>query len=209
MKKIKIVIFLAITIFVFLPKQVFGLAGLGEQDFEYNYSSKILIEFNDPSDACAPEYNPNQQCIELYPAEKNQFGTHPKFYNLGVLSEVNLPQINEPTHIIGKSYRDGKWLIYDFENYKVIFSDSNYDTVEQQWEKLGNSKPKFVDMSNYSKYFHTLAADSKKENDEMERFALVMILAGLGGIFIPIAAILGIGYLVKKFLDRNKSRRSN
>ena len=174
---------LSLSVFLLLPNIAFGLAGFSEQEFEYNYSPKVLIEFNVPSDFCPSKYDKRQQCIRIYLSEKSEYGANKGFNNLDVLTTVNMPQTIEPSMIIGQSYITGNWFVFDLNNDKIVLSDKNYNTIEQQWEKLGNSKPEFVNTSNYSKYFRDQTEDSRRQNSQMGEIAFGMILAFfIGGL---------------------------
>jgi hypothetical protein len=159
------VILVPALMFAFVPNAVFGLAGLSEQDTEYYYSPKILIAFNTPSDFCPPEYG-DQNCILIYGAQ-DTYG--PKQFDIDRLTTVNVPQSAEPQYIIGKSYEDRDWLIWDLETDEQVVKDPSYARVAATWEKLGNAKPAFVDIDNYSRYFHAETEKCKRESAEMNK----------------------------------------
>ena len=206
-KKISGFVLGAFVIVLLLPNTSSALAGFAEQDFEFPYSKNLLIKFNVPSDACPREYTEkHQQCIEVYETGVEQCCTSGS-NNLEVLTAVNIAQTDEPTFIFGKSYISDYWLIFDIQKNKKIFSDKSYERVEAQWEKLGNRKPAFVDVSNYSKYFHDETERSRQSNAELERFAMGMLAA----LFVMAVLILGvpagITFLIVKFIGR-KSKDS-
>jgi hypothetical protein len=182
-----------------LPSIAFGLAGFSEQDTEYYYSPKILIDFNTPSDFCPPEHG-NQYCILLY-GTTDAYG--PKQFDIARLTAVNVPQTTEPQYVIGKSYEDGDWLVFDLKNDKQILKDTSYSRVESQWEKLGNVKPVFADTENYSKYFHDETEKSKQASAEMEKGVGEMLLYGWLVLLVVVSVlcglVFGIIYLIEKF----------
>ena len=202
--KLKSFTLISIFIFLLLPKTSFALAGWSEMDYEYYYSPKILIDFNTPSDLCYPEYDPNQSCIKMYYSAKNEYNSHIDFKHLELMSVVNLPQTSEPKYILGKSYIDKKWFIFDIINDKILSSDLSYGTIEQQWEKLDGSKPVLVSVDNFSKYFKNETEDSKLNREDSGKFAEALLFGMFGVPAIAILVIVGIIYLVRFFLNKRK-----
>lgn len=191
-----------IFVFMFFPRITFALAGFSEQSFEYYYSPRLLINFNTPSDSCSPEYDKNQSCIELYQVKEDKYSSNIQYKNLDQMKEINFPQSVDPAQIIGKSYYDNKWFIFDLENDKVIVTDANYDTVEQQWEKLGFPEPRLVTTNNFNKYFHKQTKESESKNNELEDFFTGLFITGFAVLAILLGGIFGMFYLNNYFLNK-------
>lgn len=185
--------------FLCIPSLVFGLAGWSELSYEYYYSPNILIEFSVPSDACSPEYNKNQRCIKIYSADDgNKFK---KFKNLDSLTEVNLPLSSSPKFIIGKSYFDDSWLIYDIQKDEKLFVDKNFDLVKKEYEKLGVKTPTLVSMNNFDEYFKNETSQSLEAREGLEDFAKDLFL-GMGAIIVFIITTATIISFIIRMISR-------
>ncbi|MDD5291383.1 MAG: hypothetical protein PHZ04_04725 [Patescibacteria group bacterium] len=201
MKTFRWIKIFCICFFFLLPRIAFGLAGWGEFNTECYYTSEILINFGNPSDVCSPDYG-DQTCFSLY---KNYDRYHFKgFKKLGNLTSIGVPTSDKPKFIIGKSYYDSSWLIYDIEQDEKILQDSNYEKVLAEWKNLGNPEPTIANTKNFSKYFDNETEESKKWNAEQNKFAMFMLLFMSLPFVVPIIIIGIIIYLVKRKKRKKK-----
>ena len=106
------------------------------------------------------------------------------FKNLDLLSEVGVPTSLNPQFIIGLSYSDSDWLIYDINKDAILFKDSNYNTILSKWSELGiqNSTGKYQKLF---KNFKKRQKESKEMNKTRDEFTTSILLTVFFLLGIP------------------------
>lgn len=175
--------------FFFSPKIAFGLAGWSESNYEYYFTPEIVINFGNPSDMC-PSNHDHQTCFNIYYLD--DYSRSKGFKNLDLLSEVGVPTSLNPQFIIGLSYSDSDWLIYDINKDAILFKDSNYNTILSKWSELGNSEPVLVNTKNFFKNFKKETKESKEMNKTRDEFTTSILLTVFFLLGIPFAILVAI-----------------
>lgn len=203
MKKLRLLKIFIFLLFLF-PKVTLGLAGFAESNTECYFTPQIIIDFGNPSDMCSANYG-DQTCFNLYYFD-DRYKTK-GFENLDNLIEIGFPTLDNPEFIIGKSYFNENWIIYDIKKDKKIVENKKYKKVLADWKKLGNSEPVIVNTENFSEYFDKETEESKRIKDEEEKFASVILLVFFSVLIIPLIIfgliIFLIIYIVKKIKQKN------
>ena len=163
-----------------VPQHVYGLAGLAEQSHDLYYTKDILIYFGNPSDTCSA-----QSCFYLYRAD-DRYGFD-YFKNSGRLIAINAPTTDQPSYILGKSFADGQWIIYDIQRDEEIFHHDDFGEAVNEWKRLGFEEPKIVEMDHLLDQFEE-TRESKRSNRE-----LTNLFIGMGAMFaLPFLVIVMI-----------------
>lgn len=202
------------------PNIAFGLAGLAEDSFDLYYTDDILLQFHAPSDTCpfVENVKPHQYCFELHSVEPGEYGIK-EDKNIETLVEINIPK-SEPKFIIGKSYKQGIWLIYDVKKDEVVFANQDLNLALAEWEKLGNEEPEFVNVNDVLDHFEETSESKKFHKKENWIFGLIGLMGILTIVGVPVMvvalmflAIYSIHYLLNKkrgndlgkFMNKNVS----
>lgn len=197
--------YLIIGILLFIPNVCFGLAGLGEIDYDCYYTPNILVYFGDPSDMCRKIDNKSQTCLIVHYPASGSFNF--KSFELDPLTEINIPENNNPKFIMGKSYFDNNWQIYDVASNKIVFNDIKYDNILNEWRKLGNPDPKFASINNFLDHFKQ-TEESKKNNKEREGFGMALIISFLAVYLGPVIVVF-LFVIIFSFVQKKLKAKKN
>lgn len=178
---------------LFIPKVVFGLAGWAEFEHVYYYTNDVFIESNEPSDSCPDGFDGHQDCLILFKGSEDD---RKLLDNLPLLTEINIPQSDNLKYILGRDQGNGNWLIYNFNESKVVFTNQDKKNVLKEWQRFGNGEDKFIKVGNLDKYF-TETEKSKKQYNEHSKFAKEIGETFLITVSIPI--IIGVIIVIFAF----------
>lgn len=189
------------------PKIAFGLAGLAEDSFDLHYTDEILLQFHAPSDMCpfVDNVKPSQYCFELHSVESGKYGIQ-EDKNIETLVEISIPK-DESKFIIGKSYKQGIWLIYDIEKDQVVFENEDLNLSLDEWERLGNEKPEFANVKNVLDHFEETRESKDFHKKESWIFGLIGLMGILTIVGVPmmVAALMFLAiYSVYYLLNKKK-----
>ena len=102
-----------------------------------------------------------------------------------MLTEINIPESDNPKYIMGRNQENSAWLIYNIDENKIIFSNQEKKLTVQEWKNLGNSNVKLVKVGSLDKYFQE--TDKSKSNyEEHAEFARFIGQTFLIAISIPL-----------------------
>lgn len=183
--------YIFILIFSVLPNSTFALSGLSENIYKCYYTKNIILKVGDPSDICKPIKEKSQNCFYIYESEDE------KKYNLEALTEINIPENEIPSFIMGKSYIDDKWLIYNISQDTIVFR-GNKELVLESWKSIQKTEPKFSNTNTLLEYFKE-TKDSSEIREEQNNMVLIIFITWII-IFVifPISLIFLLVFLFRK-----------
>jgi len=169
MKKLTFIFY--IVIFISTTQKTSALAGFSEFSTKYYFGDNYILENNTPSDSCPPEYG-DQNCIDITLKGDRYYQEIP------LLISVNNIQNN---YIIGQTYKDKKWIIYDLKNKKIVIENIEESVIKNEGLKLGINNLNTYSTDKIHKILKQTEESKKQENED---FKLSLVI-----FFIPIAII--------------------